>query len=424
MVSIIILLIELAFLSIRKALGFDQIYRTIVTLFILFFTMAFIYDTEQLGKYSYLKTPLRISYYFRLFLLFFDLYGQWVFILPNSGQDAEVFYKWAENYMKYGGNTRTVFPKVIGFVMRYVGQSRLYMQFLVMLCSIITICVFALLLDDLDIAYNVKYRAVAIVGMLPNYAILSSVFLRESMVTMFLTLSIAAFIQWFKGYSFGWYALAVLLDLIAAVFHSGTAGLILGYLIILLLYDRKWRRFSINIVNMIPVLIMALIITYLYFNYAEAFFTEFAGIETISDIANTSTDGGSSYAVYVGNSESISSMLIFSLPRIVYFLFSPFPWQWRGIKDILAFMFSSVFYMWSIKDAVYCLRYGKKNKTLIIALMILLLSVVFVFAWGVSNTGTATRHREKMVILFGLLWALSHNGSKDRWIRIGNIVLL
>ena len=92
MVSIIVLIIELSFLSIRKALGFDQIYRTIATAFILIFTIAFMYDTEHMKKLRYLRTPLRIGYYMRVFLLFFDLYGQWIFILPNSGEDANVFY--------------------------------------------------------------------------------------------------------------------------------------------------------------------------------------------------------------------------------------------------------------------------------------------------------------------------------------------
>lgn len=424
MISIIVLITEIAFLMIRKALGFDQIYRTIATAFILFFTIAFIYDTEHIKKLSYLRTPLRMAYYFRMFLLFFDLYGQWIMVLPNSGGDADVFYGWAENYMKEGGWTRTVFPKVMGFIMRYVGQSRLYMQFLVMLCSIMSICAFAYIIYDLDIAYNVKYRAVAIVGILPNFAILSSIFLRESIVTMLLTLSITCFIIWFKGYSFLWIFLAALFDFTAAIFHSGAAGLVLGYMVVLLLYDQKWKRYHINIINIIPIVIMGLVVTFLYLNYAETFFGKLLSIDTLSDVANTTNLGASSYLEYVGNSNSIGNMVLYTIPRIVYFLFSPFPWQWRGIRDIIAFVFSSIFYLWAVKDAIDCIRHHGKHRNLVLALLIILFCVVFVFAWGVSNTGTATRHREKMVIIFGLLWALSHDGNRDRWIKLGNIILM
>ena len=423
MISIIVLIVELSFLCIRKALGFDQIYRTIATACILFFAVAFIYDTEHIKKLSYLRTPLRFAFYFRLFLLFFDLYGQWIMVLPNSGADADVFYGWAENYMREGGWTRTVFPKVMGFIMRYIGQSRLYMQFLVMLCSILSICVFAGLLYDMDIAYNVKYRAVAIISILPNFAILSSLFLRESIVTMLVSLSIASFVLWFRGHAFYWMLFAIGLDLLAAIFHSGTAGLVLGYSVILLLYDRHWRRYHANIINIIPVVLIGLFVTYLYLNYADTFFGKMLSIDTLADVANTSGAGSSNYAAYVGNSNSLTSMIIYTIPRIAYFLFSPFPWQWRNMKDVIAFLFSSLFYMWAVKDAITNLR-RNKNQQLIIALLIILFCVVFVFAWGVSNTGTATRHREKMVIIFGLVWALSHDGNRDRWIKLGNIILM
>ena len=83
-----------------------------------------------------------------------------------------------------------------------------------------------------------------------------------------------------------------------------------------------------------------------------------------------------------------------------------------------------MFYLWAVIDAVVYIRNNNKNRTMAIAILIVLSCVVFVFAWGVSNTGTATRHREKMVIIFGLLWAICHDGSRDKQIRIGNIVLL
>lgn len=37
---------------------------------------------------------------------------------------------------------------------------------------------------------------------------------------------------------------------------------------------------------------------------------------------------------------------------------------------------------------------------------------VFVFAWGVSNTGTACRHRDKMTIIWGLILALTYSPTK------------
>ena len=140
-----------------------------------------------------------------------------------------------------------------------------------------------------------------------------------------------------------------------------------------------------------------------------------AGVDDITDIANTLDYGGSSYARYVGNSSSIRNMVIFTIPRIFYFLFSPFPWQWRGFSDIIAFCFSSMFYYVAARSALVNLRFmSKKDKNKTIAIIIISISIVFIFAWGVSNTGTAARHRDKLVMLFASLYALGMSGSRER----------
>ncbi len=55
-------------------------------------------------------------------------------------------------------------------------------------------------------------------------------------------------------------------------------------------------------------------------------------------------------------------------------------------------------------------------------LLLVAACMVFVFAWGVSNTGTATRHRDKMVILFGILYGLADDVviSNKKWIMFGD----
>ena len=62
---------------------------------------------------------------------------------------------------------------------------------------------------------------------------------------------------------------------------------------------------------------------------------------------------------------------------------------------------------------------SRKNKDQTIAIIIISISIVFVFAWGVSNTGTAARHRDKIVMLFSVLYALGMNGSIERNVRSG-----
>lgn len=175
-----------------------------------------------------------------------------------------------------------------------------------------------------------------------------------------------------------------------------------------------------------PSLAVLLIFAYLFINYADVFFGKMMNVSSIADVGSTYAGGGSSYAAYVGDSTSISNMVIFTIPRIVYFLFSPFPWQWRGPGDIIAFLFSGLFYLFSYKSAISYLRNNKdgKNQYLVVGLIIISLASIFVFGWGCTNTGTACRHRDKLIVIFSVLWAVSRNPAKGRGVMIGNRRLL
>ena len=91
-------------------------------------------------------------------------------------------------------------------------------------------------------------------------------------------------------------------------------------------------------------------------------FKRLGSVDSIEEAANTLDYGGSTYAQYVGDSSSIQNMLIYTIPRIVYFLFSPLPWQWRGPSDVIAFTFSSLFYMYAVVDVNKNMRvYSRYN---------------------------------------------------------------
>ena len=90
--------------------------------------------------------------------------------------------------------------------------------------------------------------------------------------------------------------------------------------------------------------------------------------------------------------------------------------MWRGMADITAFMFSSLYYLVTILSVLKYLRLGeatnKRNRVIVISLFVVALATSFVFAWGTSNAGTASRHRDKMVTLMAILWALSSDGAQ------------
>ena len=95
------------------------------------------------------------------------------------------------------------------------------------------------------------------------------------------------------------------------------------------------------------------------------------------------------------------------------FLFSPLPWQWRGFSDILAFLMSPTFYLYVCVLIFYRREY--LNNIEILAIFILIaIGASVLFGWGVSNAGTALRHRDKFVFVFLTILALIKNEDEKK----------
>lgn len=401
--------VAIAIKSLLYAFGCGTGTTTFIDLIFVILTVPSLYaDIQKDRSISFALKPIIIGLLFRIALLLWDLYGRTIFILPNSANDSEMFYSMAVSYAQNGSSAREgTFQNMMGRIFSFIGPSRVYGQFIVVLFSIVSLVFFARMLSKVDIPNYNKSFAIWLVALLPNYAILSSIFLRESVISMFITISFWYFVKWMRGGKMLSFILAFVFAFTASSFHSGSAAVAIGYIVIVFLYDRRNKVFRFKAKNMITAIILIVIVAFLYINYGGVLFGKMQDINSVDDVAQMNSSGGSSYAQYVGNSNNIINMIIFTPLRIVFFLFSPFPWQWRGLSDIIAFVFSSMFFLYVAWSDIRFLRSKeKKNRTLVIALTIVAVCTVFVFAWGVSNTGTACRHRDKITIIWGLLLAL------------------
>jgi hypothetical protein len=99
-----------------------------------------------------------------------------------------------------------------------------------------------------------------------------------------------------------------------------------------------------------------------------------------------------------------------------YFVAAPLPWNWRGLSDIIAFCFSSTIFLYAYIRAYQEIRWSESSdhKTMIVICSILALSSALIFAWGVSNAGTAVRHREKFMAVYIILIALCNDNRYRR----------
>lgn len=213
------------------------------------------------------------------------------------------------------------------------------------------------------------------------------------------------------------YILAFVFALGASLFHAGTGLIIASYIFIRIIYSPETKKFTLDLKNVIVAMFFVVVTMYLYGRFGTVFFNKIERRLSSGNFATTRDAGGSSYAQYVGDARTPIRMIVYFIPRLLYFMFSPFPWQWRGISDIISFSLCSFVYLLIIVRAFKYIRYTKKddeNRLLLIALLVVLLLSASFFSWGVSNTGTAIRHRDKFIAIIVTIFAL---GERYKIIR-------
>ena len=87
----------------------------------------------------------------------------------------------------------------------------------------------------------------------------------------------------------------------------------------------------------------------------------------------------------------------------MYFIFAPFPWNVNKLSHLTG-MFDAFLYTYLTYLIFRNIKYIWRDPSLRF-ILIILLSYIFIFGFGVGNFGTGIRHRSKLVIMFILLAA-------------------
>lgn len=407
MIAILTYAFELLILALLKLFGIEEMPTAVVVA--LMSISVFTYPSSVSDK-PYTKIVVNALFcglLLRIFFIFFDIYGAHILVLPGSGADSVVFFAGASRYARGGEGMRGLYSEVMGTFFKCFGISRISGQFFNCMCSMVALTYVAKMLEMLKIDIPTRKKVMWILCLLPNFAIMSIVFLRESIMIMFLTISLYEYLRWFAQKGNIHFLLAMVYVFMAALFHSGTIAVAVGYMLSLLLYDNKNKKIKITAQSIALTCIFVLIAAFVLSRSGDTFLGKFSKVESIEDVGYSNDRGGSSYAKYVGNSNSIANFVIYAIPRIVFFLFSPMPWMLRGINDIITLCFNSVFYIYVLFKAIgYLKNEDKPDKTLVFLLLVCCIGTAFVFAWGTINAGTALRHRDKIFTIWIVILAL------------------
>lgn len=416
MIILFTMLFEMFILSFFKATSnnFLAIAFVILNIIVYFFEITL---NKKIDKFQ--KVLLIFGILIRNILLFIDCY---VTYLPHSGADSIGYYN---SMLQIGENIELIlkdvygglFSKIFGMACYIIGDQKAFIQSLNILLSYFTCLICIYIINDFKIKEKNKKILDILLIFLPQTLIFSSIMMREMFITFLVTVSLFYCLKWIKNKKLLYKALTLIFVVFAALFHAGVIFLIAGYMAIFLLYNHKNNRIELNLLKIILMIVCVDLCLYVYVNYADILFPKIAdsSFENMSE-SMTNTRGGSAYLSNV-TIDNFTDLIIFMIPKTIYFMFSPMPWDWRGFMDIFSFMADSLIYLCLIVGIIKNYKEIQSNKKVILLILLIgALITIIVFGIGTMTAGTAIRHRHKLfyyiLIMYGLSIAYKNN-SKD-----------
>ena len=371
-------------------------------------------------KYDEAKFLLLIFFLFRLFLLYIDYFGKDLVNVFHSGSDTERFYIWGIDISKdlslMNEISYTKYTDFLGVLYWIIGDQRLFSQFINLILGMWSIFVFYKILDLFNFEDSKKLFFLALYGLYPQNIIFSSILLREALVQFFFIYSIYFFTKWLITNNRNNIIITAIFGLLCSLFHSGMllSLLVFGYMFLFL--DIATCRFKYSF-NRLTLFFFCCVLTFtIIANDSSILNEKFSILQT--DENNLSLiekyqsksgieEGGSSYLLNYEISSVVDFIILVPL-KLIYFVFSPMPYEIRGIGDFTAILIDSSFYYFLIFKITRSRKRIANNffRVLPKIFFILFLVVSLGFALGTENSGTAMRHRAKifpallMVVIF------------------------
>ena len=265
------------------------------------------------------------------------------------------------------------------------------------------------ILKNLKIKKQLLILLIFVSALSPISLIYRTGVLRESVIIMFISYSLKYFITFMISKKGNIEALKAFVMIgLGSIFHSGAIFITIGYLIALLSGKKNQKIFQYLILGLG-------VIGFILFK--DSLLEKVGGGDVDAIIAaNNYTSlkmAGSGYLQSV-TTTSLGQIVAYLPLFIFYFMYSPTPDMFRGLLDIISFSLNSSIYLYFTFYGFYLYKKVGKSLTLTEKKIIryLVISVIFtvaVFSVGTRNAGTAIRHRDKIVPLLIVSFAIIKN---------------
>ena len=355
-----------------------------------------------------------IGFLLRVATMFWDMFARGIAMVPHAGMDDYGYMMGAVDVGKdlsllgaslYGG----LYPKTMGLLVYFTGAGELFVHYLNVLFGISTVLLIYRSLQKLNISEKAMHWTVIIAALFPQNIFFSGTTLREAWITFLVACSMYQFIKWCQNGNLFNAIASTFLICWSAAYHSGVIFILFGYLFGYLFYKREDKKlnFSKQTVAMFMLFLLLGIVT--YYKFGDVILgNKFGNVEDLeleTIYGRTEFSAGDSGYLQGLEVNSFSTFMLYAPIKILYFIASPMPYNWRGLTDMIAFGLDAVFYIWTLWYFAKHYRLITSKYGMMTALMISIVLVLFVFGVSTGNSGTAIRHRHKIFPLLALVCA-------------------
>jgi hypothetical protein len=384
------------------------------------FLLAFIFLLLLTYKFKSLILILFIGFGVRVTAAFYHTY---IHLLPDY-LDPQKFESlaWAFgkegisdaflNFGKRGSNY--TYMHFVSLIYAFIGRSVIFIQMIHVLVGLINIILTYKLSYLIWEDNGIAKKAAWFVAVFPTLIMYSALTNREVFISMFFLISMIYVVKWIKTENNYFFVISLLLFLTHYYLHG---PLILGILPLLVIFLNKNLLNGISSLreSRINYLFLFSIIFILIIFISGGILWAFVSIPYIGNLNGVNYNlifnrvlylntGGAAYPQWLMPNDFFD-LFTLTIPRIIYFFFSPFPWDIRKLNQLLGLIdsFIYIYLIYNIYKGFIIRRSVLKMNKFFVILGILFI----VYSWGVSNYGTGLRHRAKFA---PVLVALASSG--------------
>lgn len=321
----------------------------------------------------------------------------------------------------------TRMPFLLNYEWQIFGPSEYLSSLLGEFLTLVAVFYMLRFLDMFRINGKIRTVLIAVVSLSPMTLLLSSVPVREPIYFLCTITSLYYFVRFSSRHRMRDLILSLVITLPMVWLHVGNIIVPAVYYMVIFFRIRKGK--ADEGIRKILLLFVAVFAVFVFVNKGSSEYLVYGGgvsgiinglIQRYSNYYYGQIDAGSRYLTWMPVIATPLQLILFTPLKMIYLLMSPMIWNVRGIKDLALLITDSLVFAaalampFSIRNN--CCKLRRKLKyidgaTHTTVVTIIWLMIAFMIGYGLFtfNFGTAYRHRNCLLPVVCLLFAINHN---------------